>query len=181
MPFIRSNIREAEPLLIKQIAAETSALIADGAKILSLAQGTPNLPLFPTAVEEMNKLIATAKLPYTDVNGLASVRSIAAEFVRRYYPLPDHLSEPLDADHVLITTGAAQAVYNCLALSVGEKKEDVVLSPLPAYGLYLHQTNILGGTFDPVITHAVNDFKPTIEDLEAAFKKHTTTESVERQ
>jgi aminotransferase len=177
---IRSNIASAEPLLIKQIAAETAALIAKDSsiRILSLAQGTPNLPLFPAAVEAMTKFVGTAKLPYTDVNGLASVRATAAEFVRKYYPLPEHAgAEALDQDHVLITTGAAQAVYNCLALVVGSK-EDVVLSPLPAYGLYLHQTNILGGTFDVVHTAADNAFKPTIVQLEAAFTKHTTPEGV---
>jgi aspartate/methionine/tyrosine aminotransferase len=176
MPYIRPSVLSATPLLIKQIAAETAALVGEGASILSLAQGTPNLPLFAPAVDAMTELVQSAKLPYTDVNGLAAVRSVAAEFVKAYYPLPAH-AEPLDADHVLITTGAAQSVYNCLALSVGGPS-DVVLSPLPAYGLYLHQTNILNGTFDTIETSMENDFKPTIENLEAAFKKHTKTESV---
>lgn len=177
--YIRPNIQHAEPLLIKQIAAETAALIAkEGAKILSLAQGTPNLPLFQPAVDAMTQMVQGARLPYTDVNGLATVRATAADFVRQYYPMPTYPNaEPLDADHVLITTGAAQAVYNCLALGVGGK-EDVVLSPLPAYGLYLHQTNILGGTFDSVSTCASNAFKPTVDELEAAFRKHTGEDGV---
>lgn len=108
MPHIRPSVASAQPLLIKQIAAETGVLVAGGAKILSLAQGTPNLPLFQPAIAAMTELVSSGKLPYTDVQGLAGVRATAAEFVRKYYPMPSH-AEPLDADHVLITTGAAQA------------------------------------------------------------------------
>jgi len=177
MPFIRPAIRNAQPLLIKQIAAETAQLIADeGATILSLAQGTPNLPLFPAAVEAMTAHIATGRMPYTDVAGMTEVRETAAKFINQFYELPAHAA-PVSASNVVITAGAAQSVYNTLALSVG-CADDVVLSPLPAYGLYLHQTNILGGTFDAIPTEAAQDFKPTIAQLQAAFDKHTVTESV---
>lgn len=177
MPFIRPAILHAQPLLIKQIAAETAQLIADeGATILSLAQGTPNLPLFPAAVEAMTAHIATGRMPYTDVAGMMDVRETAAKFINQFYELPEHAA-PVSASNVMITAGAAQSVYNTLALSVG-CADDVVLSPLPAYGLYLHQTNVLGGTFDAIPTEAAQQFKPTIAQLQAAFDKHTVTESV---
>jgi len=171
MPYIRPCVESAQPILIKQIAAETAALIKQGAKILSLAQGSPNLPMFPSAMTAMQTIIGSGSLPYTDVPGLESVRETAAAFVRAHYKLPAH-APAINAGNVIITAGAAQAVYNCLALSVG-CKDDVVLSPLPAYALYEHQTNVLNGTFDVIETRGENTFKPTVADLEAAFAKHT--------
>lgn len=176
MPYVKPTVQNAQPLLIKQIAAETAALIAsEGATILSLAQGTPNLPLFPAAVEAMTAHVQSAKMPYTDVAGIPAVRETAAKFVSTNYTFPAHVA-PLSAANVMITAGAAQSVYNCLALSVG-CKDDVVLSPLPAYGLYLHQTSILGGTFDAIQTSSASQFKPTVSDLAAAFDKHTYTDA----
>jgi aminotransferase len=172
MPFIKPTVSNARPILIKQIAAETSALVAGGAQILSLAQGTPNLPLFPEASAAMVRLIEGGSLPYTDVAGLMSVRDTCARFVRERYTLPAHASaDSLTGANVMITAGAAQAVYNSLALSVGSSPSDVVLSPLPAYGLYAHQCNILGAKFVAIETTLARGFKPTPEDIANAFAK----------
>lgn len=85
-------------------------------------------------------------------------------------------------DHVMITAGAVQAVYNVLAMSI-ECSSDVVLCPLPAYGLYKHQTELLGGTFVPVETqsghHDDSDdsddgdvYIPTVNDLRQVFNRY---------
>ena len=81
---------------------------------------------------------------YTDVPGLAKVRDTAANFINFFYRT-DTFATPIkfDRKNVIITAGAVQSVYNVLALSV-ENKNDVVISPLPAYGLYKHQTELLG-------------------------------------
>jgi len=174
MPFIKPTVAAARPLLIKQIAAETAALVSGGATILSLAQGTPNLPLFAQASEKMIALIEKGSLPYTDVAGLAAVRDSCARFVRERYTLPAHAAA-LTGANCMVTAGAAQAVYNALALSVGSSPADVVLSPLPAYGLYQHQCSILGAQFEPIPTQKERGFKPTAEEIEQAFAKHAVT------
>jgi len=48
-------------------------------------------------------------------------------------------------------------------------REDVVIAPLPAYGLYKHQTEILGGSFVPIPTFQENNFIPTAGDLKTVF------------
>jgi aspartate/methionine/tyrosine aminotransferase len=102
-------------------------------------------------------------------------RDTVVAFVKKFYPLPTHSGE-LSREHVLLTTGVTAAAYSILTLSIHEK-EDVVLSPLPVYAVYEHQTAILGGTFDGIVTQQERRWKPTIEDMEKAFQKHTKKES----
>jgi aspartate/methionine/tyrosine aminotransferase len=145
MVKVVDRIEKSEQLLIKQIAAETNRLIQEqNAKIVNLSQGTPNLKIFEATERAMQSIIAERKLPYTDIAGLAKVRSTAAQFIKRFYRTKNFATKPsIKADNIIITAGAVQAVYNVLALSI-ESTEDVVVSPLPAYGLYKHQTELLG-------------------------------------
>lgn len=107
------------------------------------------------------------------MNGLAKVRQTCSDFINTvYHPItfatPCHFSPA----NILVTAGAVQAVYNVIALSV-ESKVDVVISPLPAYGLYKHQTELLGGTFETIKTNVGNNFVPSVEELRDMFDKHT--------
>ncbi len=69
----------------------------------------------------------------------------------------------------MITAGAIQAISNVLALTV-DCADDVVLTTRPAYGLYKHQTELLGGTFAALPTDAASGFVPTAAALRAAFR-----------
>lgn len=174
-----------------QIAAETNRIIAEQkANIIALSQGVPNLPIFDAAHQGIAGLLDSKRLPYTDVVGVQKVRETCAEFVNAFYPLPSVPSPRSGSGggeskgeskgelvpfrftdrHVIVTAGAIQAVYNVLALSI-EGKSDVVVSPLPAYGLYKFQTELLGGTFSPIATSPQNNFVPTLQDLKQCFKK----------
>jgi aspartate/methionine/tyrosine aminotransferase len=178
-----------------QIAAETNRIIAEQkANIIALSQGVPNLPIFDAAHQGIAGLLNSQRLPYTDVVGVQKVRETCAEFVNAFYPLPSVPSSRAESKgggeskrdgkgsstelvpfrftdrHVIVTAGAIQAVYNVLALSI-EGKSDVVVSPLPAYGLYKFQTELLGGTFSPIATSPQNNFVPTLQDLKQCFKK----------
>ncbi len=157
----------------------------------------PNLPLFDAAKESMKALIDRGLLPYTDVAGNVAPRQAAATFVNKVYfegraldnddlsrssassSTSTSASVGLSFTHedVIITAGAIQAVYNVLALSV-DNASDVVVSPLPAYGLYKHTTGLLGGTFAPILTGSDTSFVPTGEHLRDIFRQHTTIDPV---
>lgn len=86
MVKVVSRIANSQQIRIKAIAAETARIIAqENAKIISLAQGTPNLPIFKAAFDSMSSLLQTMKLPYTDVPGMHKVRKVCADFVNKYY------------------------------------------------------------------------------------------------
>ena len=46
MVKVVARVASVPTLLIKKIAAETAALLAEGAPIINISQGSPNLPMF---------------------------------------------------------------------------------------------------------------------------------------
>jgi len=152
-PKVVAHVGKAKDLLIKKIARETAGLQRDleansaangGARLVNMSQGVPCLPIFEAAHKAMTALLNTRRLPYSDVAGEPDVRESAALFVNVAYNQTG--AKAFSKDNVIITAGAIQAIYNCLALSI-EGPQDVVATPLPAYSIYQQQTNMLRGTF----------------------------------
>eukprot|EP01119_Soliformovum_irregulare_P018671 TRINITY_DN5773_c0_g1_i1.p1 TRINITY_DN5773_c0_g1~~TRINITY_DN5773_c0_g1_i1.p1 ORF type:complete len:436 (-),score=76.20 TRINITY_DN5773_c0_g1_i1:16-1323(-) len=171
MVKVKEGVIKVQDILIKKIAAETNVLIQrDGAVIISLSQGTPNLPIFDEAAKEMIKLIEARKLPYSDAPGIRQVRETCASFITQFYSIPHGIT--LSANNIIVTNGATQAIFDILSLSIGEKS-DVVISPSPAYPLYRYQTEMLGGTFVAIQTSASENFVPSIADLRAMFDQYS--------
>jgi hypothetical protein len=81
MVKVNSRVLEAPQQLIKVIAAQTARLIEQGAPILNLSQGSPNLPMFEAAHDAAVAELATRRLPYTDVPGRVEVRQACADFL----------------------------------------------------------------------------------------------------
>jgi len=175
-PKVNARIANAPQLLIKVIAAETGALIAGGAPIINLSQGSPNAPPFPSALDAVRGVLDSAKLPYTAVAGTDDVRATCAAFLNRGVLDLDASSADCEgvyeASHVCVTNGAVQAVWNVLSLSV-DGPDDVVVTPLPAYGLYLSDTALLGGTFAPLECGSEEDgFAFRAADVRRVFDTH---------
>jgi len=168
---LSSRITNSEPLLIKRIAAETTELLKQNHRIINLSQGTPNLPIFDLSSESVKTLLLTKKLPYCDVTGLPEARATCASFINKFY-LNDNQPQ-LVCNNIIITNGAVQAIHNILALCI-DSKTDIVASPLPAYGLYKYQTQMLGGTFTPIETQLENGFVPSVDDLRQFFDAHSS-------
>jgi aspartate/methionine/tyrosine aminotransferase len=107
----------------------------------------------------------------TDVPGLLPVRQTAAEFVNQFYSSPSiGVDLKFDATNVMVTAGAIQAISNVLSMTI-DCADDVVVTTLPAYGLYTHQTQLLGGTFAAMPTSAATGFAPTARELDAFFRQ----------
>ena len=169
MVKIVNRVINSEELLIKKIAAETSKLISNGNKIINMSQGVPCLPIFQDAKNEMIDLINSNKLPYTDVAGILSVRDKAAEFVNKvYFSRPNDIV--LNNSNIIITSGAIQAINNVLTMCVDQN--DIILTTSPAYGLYKHQSAIIGATFDTIPTDASTNFFPTPESIIQKFEDY---------
>ena len=109
--------------------------------------------------------------PDTDVPGLLAVRQTAAAFVNQFYSNASiGVDMKFDAANVMVTAGAIQAISNVLSLTI-DCADDVVVTTLPAYGLYTHQTQMLGGTFAAMPTSAATGFAPTARELDAFFRQ----------
>lgn len=169
---MRESVLSSQELLIKKIARDTAEITAP---MINMSQGVPCREIFQESRFEMDKLLDTALLPYSDVIGSEATRQSAASFVNSFYFKGDSL---FGVDQVIICAGAIQAVYNCLALSI-ESRDDIVVTTLPAYGLYQHQTEILGGTFKTISpANSPQSSVPTLSDLRVAFGPERTTKVV---
>eukprot|EP00521_Asterionellopsis_glacialis_P013970 CAMPEP_0195308742 /NCGR_PEP_ID=MMETSP0707-20130614/38382_1 /TAXON_ID=33640 /ORGANISM="Asterionellopsis glacialis, Strain CCMP134" /LENGTH=429 /DNA_ID=CAMNT_0040373025 /DNA_START=116 /DNA_END=1405 /DNA_ORIENTATION=- len=170
MVLILDRVKNAPKLLIKEIAAETNALISSGAPILNLSQGAPNLPIFETARSAVIEVLESRQLPYTEVAGEKRVRQTCANFLNRI--VLDGERDLFNASHICVTNGAVGAVYTSLAIQISCPK-DIVVSPLPCYGLYNSDTNLLGGTFVSLEVGTPDDgFALTPTNIRDAFKKY---------
>lgn len=114
-----------------QIAAETNRIIAEeNARIISFAQGVPNLPIFEAARDRMLALLDGRRFPYTDVPGNTAVRDTCAKFVNWFYPMPklngldasDYRAKPFqyEGKHITVTAGAIQVLprWSCFRSTV---------------------------------------------------------------
>jgi alanine-synthesizing transaminase len=124
------KIRRLPPYVFEQVNRTKAALRADGADIIDLGMGNPDLP---TPKHIVDKLCETARRP--DVNGYSASRGIPG--LRRaltdYYKRRFDVS--LDKDReVIVTLGSKEGFAN-LAQAISAPG-DVILAPDPSYPLH---------------------------------------------
>ena len=124
------KIRRLPPYVFEQVNRTKAALRADGADIIDLGMGNPDMP---TPKHIVDKLCETARRP--DVNGYSASRGIPG--LRRaltdYYKRRFDVS--LDKDReVIVTLGSKEGFAN-LAQAISAPG-DVILAPDPSYPLH---------------------------------------------
>ncbi|KCZ83981.1 MULTISPECIES: LL-diaminopimelate aminotransferase [Hyphomonas] len=124
------KIRRLPPYVFEQVNRTKAALRADGADIIDLGMGNPDLP---TPKHIVDKLCETARRP--DVNGYSASRGIPG--LRR--ALTDYYKRrfdvKLDKDReVIVTLGSKEGFAN-LAQAISAPG-DVILAPDPSYPLH---------------------------------------------
>ena len=124
------KIRRLPPYVFEQVNRTKAALRADGADIIDLGMGNPDMP---TPKHIVDKLCETARRP--DVNGYSASRGIPG--LRR--ALTDYYKRrfdvKLDKDReVIVTLGSKEGFAN-LAQAISAPG-DVILAPDPSYPLH---------------------------------------------
>jgi len=124
------KIRRLPPYVFEQVNRTKAALRAEGADIIDLGMGNPDLP---TPKHIVDKLCETARRP--DVNGYSASRGIPG--LRR--ALTDYYKRrfdvKLDKDReVIVTLGSKEGFAN-LAQAISAPG-DVILAPDPSYPLH---------------------------------------------
>lgn len=124
------KIRRLPPYVFEQVNRRKAALRANGADIIDLGMGNPDLP---TPKHIVDKLCETAQKP--DVNGYSASRGING--LRRslvnYYKR--RFNVELDKDReVIVTLGSKEGFAN-LAQAISAPG-DVILAPDPSYPLH---------------------------------------------
>lgn len=150
----------AESATLK-VDAKAKALKAEGRPVISFAAGEPD---FPTPAHVVEAALAAVKDPanhrYTPAAGLPALREAIAEKTLR------DSGWAVKSSQVIVTNGGKQAVYQACATLLDPGDE--MLLPAPYWTTYPEAITLAGGTPVVVFAGADQDYKVTVEQLEAA-------------
>ena len=165
-PLSRKLSAIAESATLK-VDAKAKALKAEGKAIISYAAGEPDFATPQFIVDAAAEALADpASYRYTPAVGLPALReAIAAKTLR------DSGLE-VSPSQVIVTNGGKQSVYQAFQAVVNPGDE--VLLPAPYWTTYPEAIRLADGTPVEVFAGADQDYKVTVEQLEAARTPRTT-------
>ena len=158
---ISSRISAIAESATLKVDAKAKALQAAGRPVISYAAGEPD---FPTPAHIVEAALVAVKDPknhrYTPAAGLPELRQAIADKTKR------DSGWAVDASQVVVTNGGKQAVYQAFATLVDPGDE--VLVPTPYWTTYPEAIKLAGGVQVDVFAGADQEYKVTVEQLEAA-------------
>lgn len=150
----------AESATLK-VDAKAKALKAEGRDIISYAAGEPDFVTPANVVEAASAAVLDPRnYRYTPAAGLPELREAVAAKTKRDSGLD------VDASRVIITNGGKQAVYQSIATIVDDGDE--VILPAPYWTTYPEVIKLAGGVPVEVFAGADQEYRVTVEQLEAA-------------
>lgn len=143
------------------VDAKAKALKAAGHPVIGFGAGEPD---FPTPDYIVQAAVAACQDPanyrYTPAAGLPALReAIAAKTLR-------DSGYSVDPTQVLVTNGGKQAVYQSFATLIGSGDE--VILPAPYWTTYPEAIALAGGKVVEVQADVTQNYKVSLEQLEAA-------------
>ncbi|WP_435746832.1 pyridoxal phosphate-dependent aminotransferase [Microbacterium sp. PMB16] len=165
-PLSRKLSAIAESATLK-VDAKAKALKAEGKDVVSYAAGEPDFATPQFIVDAAAEALADpANYRYTPAAGLPALReAIAAKTLR------DSGLE-VSPSQVIVTNGGKQSVYQAFQAVVNPGDE--VLLPAPYWTTYPEAIRLADGTPVEVFAGADQEYKVTVEQLEAARTERTT-------
>ena len=163
---ISTRFASITPSATLAVDAKAKALKAAGRPVIGFGAGEPD---FATPDYIVEAAVEAARNPamhrYTPAAGLPQLRSAIAEKTLR-----DSAFE-VTPDQVLVTNGGKQAVFQAFAALLNPGDE--ALLPTPYWTTYPEAIALAGGVTVPVFAGADQEYKVTVEQLEAARTERT--------
>jgi aspartate aminotransferase len=155
----------AESATLK-VDAKAKALKAEGRPVIGFGAGEPD---FPTPDYVVEAAVEACRDPrnhrYTPAGGLPELKKAIAEKTRR------DSGYEVDPAQVLVTNGGKQAIYAAFAAMLDPGDEVIV--PAPYWTTYPEAIQLAGGVPVEVLADETQDYKVTVEQLEAARTERT--------
>ena len=153
------NLQHLETSATIAISAEAKRRKAAGEDVIDLGAGEPDFPTPAIAADAGVRAIKDGKTHYPANEGILELRAAAAK----------HLSllsggRPVNADHIVISTGAKQSLFNACFTLFGPG--DVVAIPAPAWVSYPQIVHLAHAR--PVLVAGAPEWslKVSVKDLE---------------
>jgi aspartate/methionine/tyrosine aminotransferase len=141
-------------------------LVAEGRDVISFGAGEPD---FRTPENIVEAAVRAARDPsnhhYTPNVGLEPLRAAIVDYTKQFSGVS------IDADQVVVTNGAKQAIFQALAALLDPGDE--VLLPNPHWVTYPASIDLAGGTTVPVPTTMESGFAVSVEDLDRLLTERT--------
>ena len=155
----------AESATLK-VDAKAKSLKAEGRPVIGFGAGEPDFPTPDYIVEAAAEACRDPKNHrYTPAGGLPELRKAIAEKTLRDSGLQ------VDPAQVLVTNGGKQAIYEAFAAMLDPGDEVIV--PAPYWTTYPESIRLAGGVPVEVLADETQDYKVTVEQLEAARTERT--------
>ena len=155
----------AESATLK-VDAKAKALKAEGRPVIGFGAGEPD---FPTPDYIVEAAVEACRDPrnhrYTPAGGLPELKKAIADKTLRD---SGYAVEPAQ---VLVTNGGKQAIYAAFAAMLDPGDEVIV--PAPYWTTYPESIQLAGGVPVEVLADETQDYKVTVEQLEAARTERT--------
>ncbi|MCL1897233.1 MAG: pyridoxal phosphate-dependent aminotransferase [Micrococcales bacterium] len=163
---ISQRIGAIEPSATLSVDAKAKALKAEGKPVIGFGAGEPD---FPTPDYIVQAAVEAAKDPknhrYTPASGLPELRkAVAAKTLR-------DSKVAYGANQVVITNGGKHAIYQAFATLLDPGDE--ALLPGPYWTTYPEAIKLAGGVPVEAIASPDQDYKVTVEQLDAAKTDRT--------
>jgi len=159
------RVDRVEPSATLAISNAANELEAAGHDVVDLSVGAPDFPTPENVVEAGTDALEAGHTGYTSSNGVPELKEAIAEKLR-----DDGIDA--DADEVIVTPGAKQALYETVQTLVDDGDEVVLLDP--AWVSYEAMVRLAGGELSRVDL-APYEFKlePGLDDLAATVSDDT--------
>jgi aspartate aminotransferase len=148
------------------VDAKAKALKASGRPVIGFGAGEPD---FPTPDYIVEAAVEACRDPrnhrYTPAGGLPELKAALVEKTRR------DSGYDVEPAQVLVTNGGKQAIYEAFATILDPGDE--VLLPAPYWTTYPESIRLAGGVPVEVLADETQDYKVTVEQLEAARTDRT--------
>jgi aspartate aminotransferase len=155
----------AESATLK-VDAKAKALKAEGRPVIGFGAGEPD---FPTPAYIVDAAVEACRDPrnhrYTPAGGLPELKQAIADKTRRDSGLEVRVNQ------VVVTNGGKQAIYEAFATMLDPGDEVIV--PAPYWTTYPEAIHLAGGVAVPTLADETQEYKVTVEQLEAARTDRT--------
>ena len=158
---LSKRMETLEPSVTLMASAKAKELKSQGVDVLSVTLGEPDFPTPKHIQKAAIEAIESGKASfYTPTSGIPELRQAIISYIKEFYGLTYDISQ------TLVTDGAKFALYALFQALLDEGDE--VIIPTPYWVSYGEQVKLADGT--PVFVQAKdeNQFKVTVEQLEAA-------------
>ena len=159
------RVERVEPSATLAISALASELRAEGADVVDLSVGEPDFPTPENIIEAGKGAMDAGHTGYTTPKGIPQLREAIAEKLQG-----DGLA--YEAENVIVTPGAKQALYETIQTLIQEGDEVVLLDP--AWVSYEAMVKLAGGSLSRVDLSA-HEFRlePAFDELADAITDDT--------